>query len=206
MKYKTILLSTLIMSSFLLFTMAFNNPTSKPSFYDYTVKTIDGENFALKQLKGKKVLVVNVASKCGLTPQYNDLEALYKKYKNQNFEIIAFPANNFLKQEPGTSAEIKEFCTKNYGVSFPVMEKVSVADFIYKGYPAKKENSEPSTKSEIYKWLTEKSLNGVKDTDVQWNFHKFLIDENGNLLTDIEPKVGKNLESVLLEMGFLKAI
>lgn len=206
MKTKILLIQMWAIAIILLVSFAFKNPASNPSFYDYTVKTIDGENFALKQLKGKKVLVVNVASKCGLTPQYKDLEALYVKYKNQNFEIIAFPANNFLKQEPGTSAEIKEFCTKNYGVSFPVMEKVSVADYIYKGYPAKKENSEPSTKSEIYKWLTEKSLNGVKDTDVQWNFHKFLIDENGNLLTDIEPKVGKSLESVLLEMGFLKAI
>jgi glutathione peroxidase len=179
------------------------NENKTKSLFDYTVKSIDGENFPLSKLKGKKVMIVNVASKCGLTPQYKDLEALYEKYKDQNFEIIAFPANNFLRQEPGTSTEIKEFCTKNYGVSFQIMEKVSVAQYIYKGYPASKENAEPCEKSEIYKWLTEKSLNGVKDTEIQWNFHKFLIDEYGNLITDINPKVGKELENVLLEMGFL---
>lgn len=110
-----------------------------------------------------------------------------------------------MKQEPGTQSEIKEFCTKNYGVTFPVMEKVSVADYIYKGYPAMKSFSDKTEKSEIYKWLTEKSQNGVQDTDVKWNFHKFLIDENGKLIGDIEPKVGKDLEKVLLEKGFLKA-
>ena len=184
--------------------VSFISPAKK-SFHDFTVKTIDGDEFKMSQLKGKKVLVVNVASKCGLTPQYKDLQALYEKYGGKDFEIIAFPANNFLRQEPGNNEEIKEFCTKNYGVSFPVMDKVSVADVIYKGYPPKKENSDPSEKSEIYKWLTEKIQNGVKDTDVQWNFHKFLIDENGNLIKDIEPKVGKDLEKVLLEIGFLKA-
>lgn len=184
--------------------VSFISPAKK-SFHDFTVKTIDGDEFKMSQLKGKKVLVVNVASKCGLTHQYKDLQALYEKYGGKDFEIIAFPANNFLRQEPGNNEEIKEFCTKNYGVSFPVMDKVSVADVIYKGYPPKKENSDPSEKSEIYKWLTEKSQNGVKDTEVQWNFHKFLIDENGNLIKDIEPKVGKDLEKVLLEIGFLKA-
>jgi glutathione peroxidase len=184
--------------------VSFVNPALK-TFHDFTVKTIDGTEFSLSQLKGKKVLVVNVASKCGLTPQYKDLQALYEKYGGKDFEIIAFPANNFLKQEPGNNEEIKEFCTKNYGVTFPVMDKVSVADYIYKGYPAMKALSDPTEKSEIYKWLTEKSQNGLKDTDVKWNFHKFLIDENGNLIADIEPKVGKDLEKVLLEMGFIKA-
>ncbi len=140
---------------------------SQGSFYDYKVKTIDGDDFDMASLKGKKVLVVNTASKCGYTPQYEGLEDLYKKYKNDDFVIIGFPANNFMKQEPGTNEEIKEFCTKNYGVTFPMMAKISV----------KGEDIEP-----IYKWLTIKDINGVMDSKVKWNFQKYLIDEDGNLV------------------------
>ncbi len=100
------------------------------TLHDFTVKDIDGNPYHLSQLKGKKVLVVNVASKCGLTPQYKELEELYKEYGGSKFTIIGFPANNFLSQEPGTNAEIKEFCQKNYGVTFPVMEKISVKEKI----------------------------------------------------------------------------
>ncbi|MFZ4463003.1 MAG: glutathione peroxidase [Bacteroidales bacterium] len=146
---------------------------AQSSFYDFVVKDIDGKDFSLASLKGKKVMVVNVASKCGLTPQYEKLEALYKKYGGDKFVIIGFPANNFLSQEPGTDAEIKTFCTLNYGVSFPIMSKISV-----KG----------SDQHPLYKWLTTKDLNGVEDSNVQWNFQKFLIDENGKLVNVISPK------------------
>ncbi len=146
---------------------------SQGSFYDYKVKTIDGDNFDMASLRGKKVLVVNTASKCGYTPQYEGLEDLYEKYKNDDFVIIGFPANNFMKQEPGTNEEIKEFCTKNYGVTFPMMAKISV----------KGDDIEP-----IYKWLTKEDLNGVMDSKVKWNFQKYLIDENGNLVDVIYSK------------------
>ena len=137
------------------------------SFYDLKTNTIDGKEFSFSSLKGKKVMIVNTASKCGFTPQYEDLEKVYKAYKDKNFVIIGFPANNFNKQEPGTNADIKEFCTKNYGVSFPMMEKISV----------KGEDMDP-----VYNWLTEKKLNGKIDSSVKWNFQKYLIDENGNLV------------------------
>ena len=117
-------------------------------FYDFKTTTLEGNSFDLGSLKGKKIMVVNTASKCGNTPQYALLEKLYEKYKDQNFVIIGFPANNFGAQEPGTNAEIKEFCTKNYGVTFPMMSKISV----------KGDDINP-----IYKWLTNKSDNGVLD-------------------------------------------
>ncbi len=142
------------------------------NFYDFTVKDIDGKDFALSQLKGKKVMVVNVASKCGLTPQYKDLQTLYERYKDQNFVIIGFPANNFLKQEPGTNSQIKSFCSRNYGVTFPIMEKISVRG----------KDIHP-----LYKWLTKKSENGVLNSKVKWNFQKFLIDENGQLIKSCFP-------------------
>lgn len=135
------------------------------NFYDFTVKTIDGKELPLSTFKGKKVLVVNVASKCGFTPQYKDLEALYEKYGKDDFVIIGFPANNFFHQEPGTDKEIKQFCSLNYGVTFPMMSKISV----------KGKDIAP-----LYKWLTQKDENGVQDSKVGWNFHKFLIDEHGN--------------------------
>ena len=125
------------------------------SFYDFAVKTIDGKEFSLSSLKGKKVLVVNVASKCGLTPQYAQLEKLYEKYKDKDFVIIGFPANNFMGQEPGSNEEIAQFCSLNYGVTFPMMAKISV-----KGKEI----------APLYQWLTEKKLNGKEDASVQWNF------------------------------------
>jgi len=140
--------------------------SAQTSFYDFTVKDINGKDFSLASLKGKKIMVVNTASKCGFTPQYADLEELYKDYSNQGFVIIGFPANNFMNQEPGSDKEIQEFCQKNYGVSFPMMSKISV----------KGDDMHP-----LYKWLTSKSLNGVMDSEVKWNFQKYLIDENGKL-------------------------
>lgn len=137
------------------------------TFYDFKVKTIDGSDFSLSQLKGKKVIVVNTASKCGYTPQYETLEKVYREYKDKNFVIIGFPANNFGAQEPGTNSEIKNFCTEKYSVTFPMMEKISV----------KGDDMHP-----LYKWLTSKAENGVVDSEVKWNFQKYLINENGKLV------------------------
>lgn len=141
--------------------------TAQTTFYDFKVITLEGKNFDLASLKGKKVLVVNTASKCGYTPQYEGLETLFEKYGGDDFVIIGFPANNFMKQEPGTNEEIREFCTKNYGVTFPMMAKISV----------KGDDVHP-----LYKWLTTKDMNGVMDSKVKWNFQKYLIDEEGNLV------------------------
>jgi glutathione peroxidase len=143
-----------------------------PDIYGFTVKTIDGKKFSLSSLKGKKVLIVNVASKCGNTPQYAKLQELYEKYKNKKFVIIGFPANNFGAQEPGSNEEIQEFCSSTYGVSFPMMSKISV----------KGDDISP-----IYKWLTTQAENGVADASVTWNFQKFLIDEKGHWVKTIAP-------------------
>ena len=143
------------------------------SIYDFKTTTIDGKPFDMSSLKGKKVLIVNTASKCGFTPQYADLEKLYKKYGGDHFTIIGFPANNFNNQEPGTNKDIEAFCTKNYGVTFPMMSKISV----------KGGDMDP-----IYKWLTQKSMNGKMDSEVKWNFQKYLVDENGNLVNVVYSK------------------
>ena len=152
------------------------------SFYDFTVKTIDGKDFPLSSLKGKKVIVVNVASKCGLTPQYAQLEKLYEKYKDKDFVIVGFPANNFMGQEPGSNEEIAQFCSLNYDVTFPMMAKISV-----KGKEI----------APLYQWLTEKKLNGKEDASVQWNFQKFMIDENGNWVGFASPKESPFSEKIV---------
>lgn len=154
----------------------------KKTFHDYTVEDITGNTFNLADLKGKKVLVVNTASKCGFTPQYADLEKLYQEYKDRNFIIIGFPANNFMGQEPGTNEEIKNFCMVNYGVSFPMMSKISV-----KG----------NDMAPVYKWLTSKDLNGVMDSKVGWNFQKYLIDEKGNLVDMLSSKEKPYSEKII---------
>ncbi|GAB1403228.1 MAG: glutathione peroxidase [Lentimicrobiaceae bacterium] len=146
---------------------------AQKTLYDFTVTTIDGNPVNLSKYKGKKVLIVNTASKCGLTPQYKELEALYQKYKDQNFVILGFPSNDFMNQEPGTDEEIKEFCEANYGVTFPMMSKISV-----KG----------DTQNPLYVWLTHKSQNGVLNADVSWNFQKFMVDENGYLVDYTNPR------------------
>jgi len=143
------------------------------TIYQFIVEDIEGNQFNFADLKGKKIMVVNTASKCGLTPQYEDLEAIYKEYKDQNFIIVGFPANNFLSQEPGSDEEIATFCQKNYGVSFPMMSKISV----------KGKDMDP-----MYQFLTMKSLNGLEDSDVAWNFQKYLIGEEGKLEKVISPK------------------
>ena len=131
------------------------NNSMEESLYDFTVKDIYGEDFDFSKLKGKKIMIVNTASKCGLTPQYKGLESLYSKYKNENFIIIGFPANNFLWQEPGSNEKIATFCEENYGVTFPMMSKISVRG---------------SSMHPIYKFLTDKTRNGVISSSVSWNF------------------------------------
>jgi glutathione peroxidase len=143
------------------------------SISNYNAKDISGKSFDFATLMGKKIMIVNTASKCGLTPQYKDLEAIYQKYKSQNFVVIGFPANNFGKQEPGSEEEIGAFCEKNYGVTFPMMSKISV----------KGDDMHP-----IYKFLTQKSINGLQDSEVEWNFQKYLINEKGQLDKVIKPQ------------------
>jgi len=143
------------------------------SIHEFIVKDIYGEDFNLANLKGKKVLIVNTASKCGLTPQYESLEKLYKEYGGDDFVIVGFPANNFMSQEPGTNEEIATFCQVNYGVTFPMMSKISV----------KGDDMHP-----LYVWLTKKDKNGVMDSKVKWNFQKYMIDENGKLVDVASPK------------------
>ncbi|PZO29120.1 MAG: glutathione peroxidase [Flavobacteriaceae bacterium] len=146
----------------------------KQTIYQFKVTDLYGNEFDFASLKGKKILIVNTASECGLTPQYKDLEAIYGKYKEKNFVIVGFPANNFGAQEPGSNEQIAAFCQKNYGVTFPMMEKISV-----KG----------NDKHELYQFLTEKSKNGLQDSDVEWNFQKYLINENGELVKVLSPRV-----------------
>jgi len=172
----------LILSLIILFTGFTTVSNAQKSFYDFKVEAIDGTEFDLSQLKGKKVLVVNTASKCGFTPQYEGLEKLYEQYGGDRFVIIGFPANNFLNQEPGSNEEIATFCEKNYGVSFPMMSKVSV-----KG----------DDMCKVYQWLTEKSQNGVLDSEVSWNFQKYLIDENGKLVATYPPKTKPDDEKIV---------
>ena len=146
---------------------------AKASPLDFKVKTIDGKEQKLSEYKGKVVLFVNVASKCGLTPQYKGLEALYEKYKDQGFVILGFPANNFGSQEPGTNEEIKQFCTSKYDVTFPMMSKISV----------KGEDKHP-----LYKFLTEGKAGDDFAGDIEWNFAKFLVDRNGNVIARFSSK------------------
>ena len=144
------------------------------SIYDFTMKSIDGQQVSLKSYSGKVVLLVNVASKCGFTPQYAGLEALYEKYKDRGLVIVGVPANNFMAQEPGTDEEIKKFCSNKYNVTFPMMSKVSV-----KG----------DDKTPLYVFLTGKDTDPNFAGDIKWNFTKFLFDRNGNPVARFEPNV-----------------
>ena len=156
------------------------NIVATKSIYDFKVEALDGGTIDFSKFKGKKILVVNTASKCGFTPQYADLQKLYDKFKDR-LVIVGFPANNFGGQEPGTNTEIKEFCKKNYGVTFLMAAKVSV----------KGEDVAP-----IYKWLCNKTENGVLDAEIKWNFGKFLLDEKGNLITYFSSKVTPMSEEI----------
>jgi glutathione peroxidase len=172
----------ILIALYVLLTVSVTASAQSPGFYDFKVKTLEGSDFDFSSLKGKKVMIVNLASKCGLTPQYKDLQEVYDSYQGSDFVIIGFPANNFMNQEPGSAAEIRKFCTDNYGVTFPVMEKISV----------KGDDMHP-----LYQWLTSKEKNGVKDSEVSWNFQKYLIDEKGNLFEVIPPKEKPTSEKVI---------
>ncbi len=145
----------------------------KQTIHDFKVEDINGEEFDLSQFKGKKVMIVNTASKCGLTPQYEELQKLYKEYGGDDFVIVGFPANNFMKQEPGDNEEIAAFCQKNYGVTFPMMSKISV----------KGKDQHP-----LYEYLTTEALNGHSDNEVQWNFQKYLINPDGTIAEVVSPR------------------
>ena len=157
-------------------------PAEQQTIYQFKVKDIDGKTFDFATLKGKKIMIVNTASKCGLTPQYEQLEALYDKYKNKNFVIVGFPANDFMSQEPGSDKEIAQFCQLNYGESFPMMSKISV----------KGKDMHP-----VYHFLTEKAKNGLEDNKVEWNFQKYLIDEKGHLVRVVSPRILPNDQSII---------
>ena len=154
--------------------MESQKPVQTQTIYQFKVTDLYGKEFDFSTLKGKKLLIVNTASECGLTPQYKDLEAIYSKYKDKNFVIIGFPANNFGSQEPGSNEQIAKFCQMNYGVTFPMMTKISV-----KGKDI----------HEVYKFLTQKDKNGLQDSKVEWNFQKYLINEEGELIKVLSPRV-----------------
>jgi glutathione peroxidase len=148
-------------------------PMKKETIYQFNVQDLSGNAFDFTTLKGKKIMIVNTASECGLTPQYEQLQAVYEKYKEQNFVIVGFPANNFGSQEPGSNAQIATFCQKNYGVTFPMMAKISV---------------EGSDQHPLYQFLTQKAKNGLEDSEVQWNFQKYLIKKSGELEKVVAPR------------------
>ncbi len=167
---------------FIVLTNILNAQDMKQSIHQFKVIDLYGNEFNFSVLKGKKIMVVNTASECGLTPQYEQLEEVYEHYKDKNFVIVGFPANNFGAQEPGTDEQIAAFCKKNYGVTFPMMSKISVkGDDIH----------------EVYQFLTQKEKNGLEDSEVKWNFQKYLLDESGYLVKVIPPTTLPNDESIL---------
>lgn len=151
------------------------------SFYDLKAQTIDGQNFDFSSLKGKRVLIVNVASRCGYTPQYEGLQELHEKFAGEEFVILGFPSNDFGGQEPGSELEIKSFCSANYGVTFQMMSKVETD--AKSGHP-------------VYQWLCQEALNGKGSADVSWNFNKFLIDEEGNWVKHLPSRVKPMSEEI----------
>ncbi len=158
----------LLLFSVFFFNYAFN----QKSVHDFTVNDIKGKAVKLSNYKGKVLLIVNTASKCGYTPQYKELEAFYTENKSKGFEILGFPANNFMGQEPGTNEEIQQFCSTKFNVTFPMFSKISV----------KGKDMAP-----LYKYLTKKTENGKLDASVKWNFQKFLVDKNGKVLACFYP-------------------
>jgi glutathione peroxidase len=164
------------MTGRLLFSAAFAafSMLAASNIYDFTLNSITGQPVPLAQYKGKVVMLVNVASKCGYTPQYKGLEALYKKYEDRGLVILGFPANNFMSQEPGTNAEIQAFCSRTYNVTFPMFSKISV----------KGDDQAP-----LYQFLTDKKTNPATGGDIGWNFTKFLVDRNGKIVARFDSKI-----------------
>ncbi len=161
----------MLLAGMLLLATSISLPTK--TVYDFTVKDIDGKKVSLDAYKGKVLLFVNVASLCGNTPQYKDIQALYAKYKDKGLVVLGFPANNFMGQEPGDDKEIKQFCTREYAVTFPMFSKISV----------KGKDIAP-----LYTYLTQKAENGVIDAPVTWNFQKFLVGKDGMVITSFSPR------------------
>jgi glutathione peroxidase len=158
--------------------------------YDFTVRDIDGKEMSLSEYKGKVILIVNVASKCGHTPQYEGLQKIYSEYQDQGLVVLGFPANNFRNQEPGTDQEIKEFCSLNYGVTFPMFSKISV----------KGDDIHP-----LYQFLTSEKTNPEFAGEISWNFNKFLIDRSGKIIARFESKDQPESEKVVAAIeGALK--
>ena len=155
------------------------------NFHDLSAKTIEGAIYDFAKLKGKRVLIVNTASRCGFTPQYADLEQLHKQFGDDDFVVLGFPCNQFGFQEPGSAGDIASFCKKNYAVSFQMMEKVDVRG---------------SDAHPVYQWLCDKARNGVEDHKVAWNFHKFLVDEEGRLVASLRSGVGP-LDDVIVDFA-----
>ena len=170
-------------SIFLSFIILFMSNVNSQSIYQYVAEDINGKLIPMSSFKGKKIMIVNTASKCGLTPQYKELEELYEKYKEKNLVIVGFPANNFMRQEPGDNKEIAHFCSATYGITFPMMAKISV----------KGKDMHP-----VYKFLTKKELNGKISSSVKWNFQKYLLDENGILVKVISPQTSP-LDNEIIE-------
>ena len=159
-----------------------NENTMDQTIYQFKVKDIEGKIFDFEKLRGKKIMIVNTASKCGLTPQYKGLQKLYDRYKDSGFTIVGFPANDFLWQEPGSDKEIAAFCEKNYGVTFPMMSKITVVG---------------SEMHPLYQFLTQAQKNGYKSSKVSWNFQKYLIGEDGKLQKIITPRTAPMSEEVI---------
>jgi glutathione peroxidase len=181
--YKLIFTATLFaVASFITPTKNNFSPSdAASSIHQFKVEGLEGDTIDFSTFKGKKILVVNTASKCGYTPQYEALEKVYEQYKDK-LVIVGFPANNFGQQEPGTNADIKEFCQRNYGVKFPMAAKISV----------KGDDIAP-----VYKWLTSKKENGVLDAEIKWNFNKFLLGEDGRMIAYFPSNVKPDSEEIL---------
>ena len=167
------------------------------SVYDYKFKTVDGEDNSLENYKGKALLIVNIASKCGFTPQLEDLQKIYDKYKDRGFEIIGFPCNQFANQAPGSNSELSDFCKLNYGVTFKLSEKIEVrgsnADpfftYLTSKCPFKGFNQDNPSDRIVYSVLKERSPEYLVGDSIKWNFTKFLIDKDGNPVKRFEPSV-----------------
>lgn len=180
-----------LLNSFGLLNSQNNFPELKESsIYDFTMKTIQGKDKSIADYKGKVIVIVNVASKCGLTPQYKELEEVFKKYKDQGLVVLGFPANEFLAQEPGDNKQIAEFCHVNYGVSFDMFSKIVV----------KGPEMHP-----FYQFLTQKKYNNLQDADIKWNFQKFIFDKHGKMIKVVSPRDHINsAENIQLIESLLK--
>lgn len=180
--FATLMVASLVMASPVMANGKSGKTDKVKSVYDFSLKDINGKDVKLKNYRGKVVMLVNVASKCGLTPQYEGLQKIYTKYQGQGFVILGIPANNFGGQEPGTNEEIKTFCSLKYNVTFPMFSKISV----------KGDDIDP-----LYKFLTDKQTNPEFGGDIAWNFNKFLVDRNGKIIARFSPKETPDSEKVI---------